>query len=113
MKMVMLMYLAEDQRCVDRLLEEQAVAMHSRLPIEGHGPGATGWYGEVAPYDSRLVMAIVEDAAAGRVLSAVRECRGVVDPEHPIRAVQVDVEDVASCLCDATGERTVTSTEKE
>ena len=112
MKTVMLMYLAEDQRCVDRLLEEQAVAVHSRLPIEGHGPGGTGWYGEVAPYDSRMALAVVEDAVADRLLDAVRECRGVADPAHPLRAVQIDVEDVASCLCEPTGEKTATSTEE-
>lgn len=105
MKMVMLMYLAEDERCVARLLAEQSVGQYSRLPIEGHGPGAAGWYGEVAPYDARMVMAIVDDPVAERVLSAVRDCRGVADPAHPIRAVRVDVEDAVACGSAPTGER--------
>lgn len=108
MKMVMLMYLKEDEPCVDRMLADQAVGTFSRLPIEGHGPGARGWYGEVAPYDSRMAMAIVSDQVARGILSAVEECRGVADPAHPIRAVQVDVERVASCLCESTREKTPT-----
>ena len=108
MKMVILMYLREDERCVDRMLAAGGVGTFSRLPIEGHGPGARGWYGEVAPYDSRMVMAVVEPEIASGILSAVEECRGVADPGHPIRAVQLDVEHVASCLCEPTGESTPT-----
>lgn len=104
MKLVLMMYLEGDEACVERLLREQEVALYSRLPIEGVGPGARGWYGEVAPYASRMIMAIVEEETASRLLDAVAGCRGVEDPSHPIRAAMVDVERTAACLCEATGE---------
>lgn len=99
MKLVLLMYLEEDEPCVDRLLEEQGVSAFSRLPLEGRGPGARGWRGDVAPYRSRLVLAVVPEPTAARLLEAVEKCRGIVDPAHPVRAVEVGVERVASCLC--------------
>lgn len=104
MKLVLLMYLEDDEACVERLLVGEGVAIWSRLPIEGHRPGRGGWYGGVAPYRSRLDMVIVDEDAAERLLAAVEGCRGVADPAHPIRAVLVDVEKVASCLCEKTGE---------
>ncbi|MDX1623817.1 MAG: hypothetical protein R3199_07530 [Gemmatimonadota bacterium] len=104
MKLVLLMYLEGDEACVERLLAEQGVAVYSRLPIEGVGPGARGWYGEVAPYASRMIVTMVEGEAAARLLDAVSECRGVQDPSHPIRAAMVDVERATACLCEKTGE---------
>ena len=47
MKLVLLMYLEEDEKCVDRLLVEQGVDTFSRLPLEGHGQGGKGWRGNV------------------------------------------------------------------
>lgn len=103
MKLVLLMHLEEDAACVARLLRETGITIYSRLEIEGHGPGVEGWYGEPAPYRSRMVLAVVPDPAAARVLEAVAECRGVQDPKHPIRAVQMDVEAAAACLCELDG----------
>ena len=99
MKLVMILYLEEDEACVDRLLAEQGVGAFSRLPLEGHGPGARGWRGDVPAYRSRLVLTVTEEETAARLLHAVEECRGMQDPTHPVRAVQVPVERVASCLC--------------
>jgi hypothetical protein len=99
MRLVLLMYLEEDEKCVDRLLEEQGVEAFSRLPVEGHGPGEKGWRGEVPAFRSRMVMAVVPEVTASRLLEAVEECRGMVDPAHPVRAVQVAVERTAACLC--------------
>ena len=99
MKLVLLMYLEEDEPCVDRLLEEQGVGAFSRLPVEGHGPGERGWRGEVPAYRSRMVMAVVPEETASRLIEAVEECRGIEDPAHPVRAVEVGVERVAACLC--------------
>ena len=103
MKLVLLMHLEEDDLCVERLLREAGVELYSRLPIEGHGPGAEGWYGEPAPYRSRLVLSVVPEPRAVQVVEAVAECRGVKDSKHPIRAFQLDVEAVAACLCEADG----------
>ena len=103
MKLVLLMYLEGDEHCIERLLAETGVGVWSRLAVEGHGPGAPGWYGEVAPYDSRSALAIVPDDTALRLLAAVEGCRGVQDPAHPIHAFQVDVERTVACLCSPAG----------
>lgn len=104
MKLVMLMYLADDDDCVEGLLAEHDVRVFSNLPLEGIGPGTrTGWYGKTAPYESRMTMTVVEDAQADELLQAVRDCTGVKDPRHPVRAVQVDVEAMTTCLA-AEGE---------
>lgn len=104
MKLVMLMYLSDDDDCVEGLLEEHDVSVFSNLPLEGIGPGTrTGWYGKAAPYESRMTMTVVEDARAHELLQAVRECTGVKDPRHPVRAVQVDVEAMTTCMSDVNG----------
>lgn len=106
MKLVILMYLEEDDRCVERLLKEAHVEAYSRMPVEGRGPGAqTGWYGEIAPYQSRLTMAVVPDQLAASLMQAVSECSGVQDPRHPIRAVQLDVEEFTCCEIGKNHER--------
>jgi hypothetical protein len=46
-----------------------------------------------------MVMAVVPAVTASRLMEAVEECRGMVDPAHPVRAVQVAVERIAACLC--------------
>lgn len=99
--MVVLMYLKEDEACVDRLLAESRVPVYSRLDVEGITPGAApGWYGESAPYASEMIVAIVADDVAAALLEAVSECRGVQDPQHPIRALQLPVERETACRCD-------------
>jgi hypothetical protein len=98
MKMVILMYLKEDEGCVSRLLERAAVPAYSRLTARGHGPGGVaGWYGATRPYESELVMSILPDDRAAALLEAVAECRQVEDPDHPIRAVQLRVEEFVNC----------------
>ena len=98
MKLVFLMYLEEDQKCVDRLLKERQISAFSRIPVEGHGPGsAAGWSGEIQPYDSQIIMTVVEDAQAEALVRAVGNCTGVEDPRHPIRAVLMNVEQFTCC----------------
>ncbi len=92
MKLVFFMYLEEDQEHVLDLLERHDVVVFSHLPIEGHGPGMRGWYGEVAPYSSRLTFTILPDEKAAEILAAVGDCPECEDPMHPIHAMQVDVE---------------------
>lgn len=101
MKLVILMYLREDDACVERLLSESRVPVYSRMEMEGaaRGPGP-GWYGESAPYSSRMIVTVVPDEVAASLLEAVSECRGVKDPRHPIRALQLPVERMTSCRCD-------------
>ena len=98
MKMVLLMYLEEDQRCVDRLLRELDVPVYSRLSMEGVGEGAPGWYGQVPPYESRMTFAMMEDGLARRLMEAVADgSGGLEDLDHPVRAVQLHVEQTTAC----------------
>lgn len=95
MKLIILLYLEDDDGCVARLLKDHGVMAYSRLPLEGHGAGMAGWYGATAPYASRMAFAIVPEAQANELLGAVRACNGVADPRHPIRAIQMPVEATA------------------
>jgi hypothetical protein len=46
-----------------------------------------------------MVIAVVPEDMATRLIRGVEECRGIEDPAHPIRVVQVAAERVAACLC--------------
>ncbi len=73
MKLLILLYLEDDEAVVNRLLEEKGINAFSRLPVEGHGAGiATGWYGQIAPYRSRLIFSIVPADDARAVLEAAK-----------------------------------------
>ena len=100
MKLIILTYLEGDEDCVETLLRELDVPKYSQISMEGHGNGSTaGWYGEAAPYRSRMVLSFMSEAQADRVLSGVRACTGVEDPRHPIRAFELDVSRTAACGC--------------
>ena len=104
MKLVILMYLRDDEACVERLLADSGVPVYSRMEMEGvstlAGAAATSWYGESIPYSSEMIIAVVPDEIAGTLLRAVAGCRDVQDPQHPIRALQLPVERETSCRCD-------------
>jgi hypothetical protein len=100
-KLVILMYLRADTDCVDRLLSESQVPVYSRLEMEGIAKAAGGgWYGESAPFSSEMIVAVVPDGIAASLLEAVAECKGVQDPGHPIRALQLLVERETACGCE-------------
>lgn len=104
MKLVILMYLETDRKCVERLVAEQKVPVFTRLPVEGVAAGKPGgWYGTAAPYRSEMIMAFLEGAAATQLLAAVNACRDMEDPRHPIRAMQLNVEATAVCECATDG----------
>ena len=104
MKLIVLMYLETDRKCVERLVAEQKIPVFTRLPVEGIAAGgAGGWYGTAAPYRSEMVMSFLEDAAATELLAAVSACRDIEDPRHPIRAMQLNVEATAVCECATDG----------
>ena len=92
MKMILLMYLEDDDVTVRRLLETEGVGGYSVLPLEGHGEGKAGWYGVVPAYRSRMAFAVVTPERAEGLMKAVSKCTGCSDPAHPIHAIQVDVE---------------------
>ena len=96
MKMVVVMYLEEDEGIVTRLLEGLGVSSFSSVKLEGHGEGSPGWYGDVEPFESRMVFAVLPKGKAGELLSAVAELRGGSHPEHPVHAIQMAVERTAA-----------------
>lgn len=92
MKLVVLMYLEDDAPNVEKLLQAHEVAAYSELPVTGHGLGTAGWYGTVAPYRSRMLIALLSAAKAGELVAAVDRCTGCSDPNHPIHAWKLAVE---------------------
>jgi hypothetical protein len=98
MKMILLLYLEDDAEAVRELLEDHSVLAYSELPLEGRGgagsaPGSfSGWYGEVAPYRSRMAFTLVSDGQADALMEAVRRCRACTDRRHPVHGVQLHVE---------------------
>lgn len=96
MKLILLLYLAEDEACVARLLKERGVLTHSRLNLEGFGRGMAGWYGETPSYRSRMAFALVPEGQAEALLEGVRNCTGTSGgAQHPVHAIQLGVEAVA------------------
>lgn len=92
MKMILLLYLEDDDALVTRLLEAHHVMAWSRLPLEGRGAGVAGWYGETAPYRSRMAFTVVTEDRAAELMEAVRNATGLSDPRHPVHALQMPVE---------------------
>lgn len=96
MKLILLLYLADDEECVARLLKERRVLTHSRLNLEGFGRGMTGWYGDTPRYRSRMAFALVPMDQAEALLNGVRQCTGTHGgAQHPIHAIQLGVEATA------------------
>jgi len=102
MKMVLLMYLSDDESRVLELLDRLEVTAFSRLGMEGRGAGIPGWYGEVAPYRSGMIFVLLPDDRARELLEAVRRMEDVADPDHPVHAVALAVEETANCGLDGT-----------
>lgn len=92
MKLVFLMYLQDDKAVVEKLLAGSGVGAYSRLPLEGHGEGVGGWYGQVPPFRSEMIFTMLPAVRAERLIDAVSKCTGCQDPQHPIHAGVVDVE---------------------
>lgn len=92
MKLIVLTYLEEDAAHVEKLMAAHEVAAYSELPVTGRGPGTTGWYGTVAPFKSRMLIAFVPAEKADELTAAVATCTGCTDPNRPIRAWQMPVE---------------------
>lgn len=105
MKAVILMYLEDDSKGIEKLLADHDVSAYSELPVEGHGLGTAGWYGKVAPFQSRMLLAFLSAAKADELLKAVADCMGCVDREHPIHAWMVDVEKSVTSGSSATANK--------
>ena len=73
MKLMMLFYLEDDGPVVTKLLAHQGIGAYSRLPLEGRGEGRVGgWYGEVAAHSSKMILTVVTEEQAEKLLSAAR-----------------------------------------
>lgn len=92
MKMILLLHLEEDDELVSRLLQKHGVVAWSRLPLEGHGAGLAGWYGETAPYRSRMAFTVAPADRAAELMEAVKSLTGLADPKHPVHALQMEIE---------------------
>ena len=92
MKAVILMYLEDDSQEIERLLADHQVVAYSELPVEGHGLGTAGWYGKVAPFRSRMLLAFLSEPKAAELLEAVRRHGEFSDARHPVHAWQIAVE---------------------
>jgi len=89
--LVVLMFLEEDTKLVQTLLTNEGVTAYSELPVQGHGDGITGWYGNVVPFQSRMLISFLPYDAAERLMAAVSQCTDVRDPQHPIRGWRMPV----------------------
>ena len=98
MKMILLMYLEDDDAVVERMLTELGVSAYSQLSLMGHGSGAPGWFGAIPAYRSRMVLTVVTPDQADRILDGVRRCTACADPAHPVHAIQMNVEEAASSV---------------
>jgi len=97
-KLVVLMYLDDDGPQVEKMLKDHQVAAYSELPVTGHGSGTAGWYGKVAPYRSRMLIAFLPATKADELVTAVGRCTGCSDPVgHPIHAWKLGVEAAVAC----------------
>lgn len=96
MKLVVMMYLADDDERVESLLERKGITAFSRMSLEGHGKGKAGWYGDVAPYESSMIIAALDDESAQRLADEIGQCVGCEDPAHPVHAYVLDVERAVS-----------------
>ena len=96
LKMMMLLHLEDDDARVKELLTAHDVMAWSRIPLDGYGPGFSGWYGTVAPYRSRMTFTLVPEERSAALLDAVRELDGLADPKHPVHAYVMPVEAEAS-----------------
>ncbi|MDX1566269.1 MAG: hypothetical protein R3223_00615 [Longimicrobiales bacterium] len=97
MKMIVLMYLEDDEEIVVRLMEDRGISSFSSVKLEGHGRGSPGWYGDVAPYQSRMIFAVLPEVEAEALLRAVGELGSGSHPEHPIHGIQMAVEKTVNC----------------
>ena len=104
MKLVVLMYLEEDAAHVRKLMAAYEVTAYSEVPVTGHGPGAAGWYGTVAPFKSRMIIAFLPASKAEELTAAVANCTGCSDPNRPLRAWQMDVEKAVTSVRPAPSE---------
>lgn len=107
MKMVVLLYLEDDEGCVDRLLRAHRLPAFSRFALEGVDPGEVGgWYGSATSHRSQMAFAIVDETVAKELLAAVETCRDIEHAGHPIRAFQLNVERATECSCVRVEEET-------
>jgi hypothetical protein len=95
MKLIVFLYLEEDEPRVEQLLREHGIEAFSQMSLEGHGSGASGWYGAVAPYASRMTLTAVAAPVAAELLAALSRGVEASNARHPIHALQLPIEALA------------------
>jgi hypothetical protein len=89
--LVVLMFLEDDSKLVEQLLSDQGVTVYSELPVQGHGGGSAGWYGNVVPFESRMLISFLPYDEAERLMAAVKACTTTRDPKRPIHGWRLPV----------------------
>ncbi|HQU73490.1 MAG: hypothetical protein KDI06_10435 [Calditrichaeota bacterium] len=97
MKMIGIMTIDEYVKQVRKLLKDHHIHIYSEFPLIGHsdrgGSGFGFWHAEGdLPIASTMCFAIVDQATADELFTAVEELAQEVDPNHPPRAFQMNVE---------------------
>jgi hypothetical protein len=98
MKLISVMSLTDYRDQVRELFEAHSVQIYSETDIVGHSSDTIkeyGWWSfdksEVSMY-SVLFFAVVEDDKAQKIMGTIDDWKNTGDPQHPLRAFQVDVE---------------------
>ncbi|MFQ5769714.1 MAG: hypothetical protein ACE5HX_04205 [bacterium] len=98
MKLIILMSLNQNKNQVRKLFEKHRVQIYSEIEIKGHTLETIRRYGwwvfekdGIAIY-STLFFAVVPKEKADEVMENITCLAGECDPDHPIRAFQIDVE---------------------
>lgn len=101
MKLVMLLYLEEDEGCVTDFAREVDVPVMTRVSVEGTEVAAAtpGWYrGLPVTHASRMAIAILPGREAGQLMAAVAGGGGALAARrHPVHAFQLPIEAAATC----------------
>ena len=99
MKLVAVMSIDTYRDALLRLYRDHAIRVFSEIDIRGHyhEPASTaadiGWFGRTShPAYSMLTWAFVDDDEAGAFMEAIATFNTTHDPDHPVRAFQMDVE---------------------
>ncbi len=99
MKLVAVMSIDTYRDDLLRLYRDHAIRVFSEIDIRGHyhddesTAADIGWFGRSNhPAYSMLTWAFVSDEEAGAFMEAIAAFNTTHDPDHPVRAFQMDVE---------------------
>jgi hypothetical protein len=100
MKLVAVMSLDAYRDALHRIYQEHEIRVFSEIDIQGYHhsqtppPTAVGWFGrsESLAY-STLTWAFLPEEQAANLLAAIAAYNEETDPDHPVRAFQLPVDE--------------------